>query len=256
MFMFRFQDTQGELDYIGEFLDVRVTVVDNLKNNGMKHKYSLVLTNTGSNIIKHGNWSIYFYSFFMVEPDHLPAAEGYTLPHYFLKVNHIKGCLFSITPVAGFPNLGFNQSHYSEFIAQYWDATKTDVMPNWYVASPSLQAVNIQSTATGRKFVTDFRSVRQWKRNRADQDNPFTAQQRYRRYHVRDLKKAIKLLVPTPKLVRIISNDFLGIQNMTILYEPQLQGVADYMAGEIFDRFSTCYNSCVKKMYFMYFKLQ
>lgn len=106
---------QSDLNYIGEHLDIRLAVVDNLKHNGLKHKLSLVLTNTGNKTIKPGDWSIYFYSFLMIEPEHLPKAKEYILPHYNLKLMHIKGSLFSITPTNGFPNLTYNQSHYSEF---------------------------------------------------------------------------------------------------------------------------------------------
>lgn len=49
---------QSDLNYIGEHLDIRLAVVDNLKHNGLKHKLSLVLTNTGNKTVKPGDWSI------------------------------------------------------------------------------------------------------------------------------------------------------------------------------------------------------
>lgn len=225
---------QTDLNYIGENLDVRIAVVDNLKHNGLKHKLSLVLTNTGNNPIKHGVWSIYFYNFFMIEPDHLPKAEGYVLPHYNLKLMHIKGNLFSITPTTGFPELTYNQSHYSEFYAQYWSVTKTDGMSNWYVAAPSLKAVNIASTVFGKKFIDNFSSVRQWKRTRTDRFDPFTAQARYRRYTIQDFEKAMKLVIPTPKLVKRNSDMFLDVKKLTVSYESPLKKTANLLSGKSF----------------------
>lgn len=225
---------QSDLNYIGEHLDIRLAVVDNLKHNGLKHKLSLVLTNTGNKTIKPGDWSIYFYSFLMIEPEHLPKAKEYILPHYNLKLMHIKGSLFSITPTNGFPNLRYNQSHYSEFFTQYWSVTKTDGMSNWYVAAPSFEAVNIASTAFGKKFIDNFTSVRQWKRTRADRYNPFTAQARYRRYTIQDFEKAIKLVIPTPKLVNRNSDGFLSVINLSVSYESLLKETASFLSGSSF----------------------
>lgn len=222
---------QSDLNYIGEHLDIRLAVVDNLKHNGLKHKLSLVLTNTGNKTIKPGDWSIYFYSFLMIEPEHLPKAKEYILPHYNLKLMHIKGSLFSITPTNGFPNLRYNQSHYSEFFTQYWSVTKTDGMSNCYVAAPSFEAVNIASTAFGKKFIDNFTSVRQWKRTRADRYNPFTAQARYRRYTIQDFEKAIKLVIPTPKLVNRNSDGFLSVINLSVSYESLLKETASFLSG-------------------------
>lgn len=222
---------QTDLNYIGEHLDIRLAVVDNLKHNGLNHKLTLVLTNTGNTTIKHGDWSIYFYSFFMIESEHLPKAKEYVLPHYNLKLMHVKGNLFSITPTIGFPDLTYNQSHYSEFYAQFWSVTKTDWMSNWYIAAPSLKAVNIASTAFGKKFTDNFSSVRQWKRTRTDHYNPFTAQARYRRYTIQDFEKAIKLVIPTPKLVKRNSDNFLRVKNLSVSYESPLKETASFLSG-------------------------
>ncbi|XP_061190125.1 uncharacterized protein LOC133197994 [Saccostrea echinata] len=191
------------------------------------------MTNTGSSVIRRGAWSIYFCSFFMLEPDHLPSAEGYVLPHYFLKIDHVQGCLFSLSPIRGFPDLITNKSHFSEFYGQDWAVTRTDVPPNWYVAAPSLKPVNIHSTSLGKNFVTNFTKARQWKRYRVDQYNPFTAQDRYRRFDFRDFGHSVKLILPTPKKVELLSNDFLPVRNMTVICNSQLLEEANYLANKL-----------------------
>lgn len=65
--------------------------------------------------------------------------------------------------------------------------------------------------------------MRQWKRTRADRYNPFTAQARYRRYTIQDFEKAIKLVIPTPKLVNRNSDGFLSVINLSVSYESLLK---------------------------------
>ncbi|XP_062621012.1 beta-hexosaminidase-like, partial [Saccostrea cucullata] len=221
---------QADLDYMGTFLDIKIAIEDNLKQNGMKHKLSLNMTNIGNGVVRKEGWTIYFCSFFMIEPDHLPSAEGYILPHYFLKVNHIQGCLFSMTPTNGFPTLFANDRHFVEFYGQFWTVSRTDIPPNWYVAAPALKPVNIQSTFTGKRFVTDFTSPKQWKRYRNDQYNPYTAQERFRKYDDKIPTNFLKLVIPTPKDIQIHSNNSLKIHNMTVVCTPDIKEEAVYLS--------------------------
>ncbi|XP_061190127.1 uncharacterized protein LOC133197995 [Saccostrea echinata] len=218
---------------MGTYLDIKIAVEDNLKENGMKHKFSLNLTNIGNGVVENEGWSIYFCSFFMIEPDHLPSADGYILPHYYLKINHIQGCLFSMSPTSGFPRLLANERYFVDFYGQFWAVSRTDLPPNWYVAAPSLKPVNIQSTFTGKRFVSDFTSPRQWKRYRIDQYNPYTAQERYRKYDAGVPTDSLKLVLPTPKHIQVHSNNSLKIRNMTIVCTADLKEEADYLSSKL-----------------------
>ncbi|XP_062581491.1 uncharacterized protein LOC134243275 [Saccostrea cucullata] len=215
---------QADLDYIAANLDVKLSVFDNTKYDGTKHRLSLTLTNTGSKTIRPDNWSIYFYSFFMIEPDHLPSPEGYILTNYKVKLNHVKGSLFSMTPTADFPDITPNGFHYIEFFGQWWAVARSDIPPNWYITGPDLKPVNIKSTATGEKFVTRFSTVSQWKRYRVDQFNPFTPQDRYKRQKVRNFNTHTKKVIPTPKHVEVLSQQSLDLSKMMAVCTPVVSG--------------------------------
>jgi len=46
-----------------------------------------------------GDWEIYFYSFYLIEPDNLPDPQGYVVAGFCF--NHVNGILFKFQPVAG-----------------------------------------------------------------------------------------------------------------------------------------------------------
>ena len=67
-------------------------------------------------------------------------------------------------------------------IIQFWSVSKSDIMPNWYVAGPDLEAVLIKSTTDDApSFRSDFKTQDQYQRYRGDQYHPFTAEKRYER---------------------------------------------------------------------------
>lgn len=108
------------------------------------------------------------------------APDGYLLPEgHGLKVTHINGCLFKFSPTNDFQNLNPGNSIRIMFNASFWCVAKTDVMPNWYMATDSLQARTVTSTAgEGLEFVGPFDSKNKWKRYPSDRYNPYTAKQR------------------------------------------------------------------------------
>ena len=221
---------QRDLDYISSHLDIKVTIVDNLQHDGAKHLFHLVLTNTGKIPISQDGWTIYFYSFFMMESDHLPHKEGYVVPHYNVRLNHIQGCLFSMQPTIDFEDIAENSSRVLEFYGQNWAVSKTDVPPNWYVAAPGFTAKTISSTSTGQNFVTDLDQVRQWKRYRHDLYNPYTPQDRYRRYQVRNRNSHDDRIIPTPKQYTKGSRK-VDISAWKIVTTSNLQVEATYLKG-------------------------
>ena len=64
---------------------------------------------------------------------------------------------------------------------KFWTVSKSDVMPNWYMASPGLEPRLIESTADGQDFVSDFDLPQQYKRYEQDSYEPFTPEDRYKR---------------------------------------------------------------------------
>ena len=59
--------TQQELNYIGNNLDVKVKITDNLKYDGKRHTMILSLSNSGNQAINLRDVVMYFHSFFMIE---------------------------------------------------------------------------------------------------------------------------------------------------------------------------------------------
>lgn len=223
---------QTDLNYIGQNLEIKIKVDDNTKYDGKKHRFSLNMTNTGSKTIRRDDWSIYFYSFWMIEPGNLPSADGYILPNYKVKFTHINGGLFSMTPTADFPDILPNGIHFIEFYGQWWAVSRSDVPPNWYVTGQNLNPVNIESTATGKRFVADFSSIPQWKRYRVDQYNPFTAQDRYRRYNVRNFNTHSNRIIPTPKKMEIRSSKYLSISDKTAICTSDVSESCSLLKGK------------------------
>lgn len=112
--------------------------------------------NIGNKIIKFGDWSIYFYSFLVIEFEYLLKVKEYILLYYNLKLMYIKGSLFSIILMNGFLNLIYNQFYYFEFFIQYWSVIKIDGMFNWYVVVLLFEVVNIVFIVFGKKFIDNF----------------------------------------------------------------------------------------------------
>ncbi|XP_069102366.1 uncharacterized protein [Argopecten irradians] len=206
--------TQLDLDYIASNLHIKVKVADNLEYNGGKHKFIVTLRNTGNQEIRGDNWTIYFYSFFMLEGQYLPRPGGYEPPGQGVNLNHVAGCLFGMTATSNFQNIGPMNERIIEFFGDNWAVTRSDVPPNWYIASEGLQSKVINSTVFGSRFVEDFTSVRQWKRYRADRYNPYTSRDRAIRYGPEAETPSEKYnILPTPKNVAVTSNKVLNVRS-------------------------------------------
>ena len=221
---------QSDLDYISRYMDLKVTIVDNLQKDGAQHLFHVVLTNTGPSPISQDGWTIYFSSYFMIESDHLWHNDDYVVPHYNIRLSHVQGVLFSMQPTTDFRDIGANESRILEFYGQNWAVSKTDVPPNWYVAAPGFTAKVISSTSTGRDFVTDLDHVGQWKRYRGDLYNPYTPQDRYRRYLVRNHNSHQDRIIPTPKQFTKGSGK-VDIRSWKVVTTSDLQSEANFLKG-------------------------
>lgn len=202
--------TQADLDGIAKNIQIKVDVADNLQFNGGKHLFRVKFENKGSRSLSGTNWKIYFYSFFVIEADHIMSAdgnyifpEGYVLEDSKLKINHAKGSLYSLSPVAGFPEISPNATREITFLGANWAISKSDVPPNWYIVADGLSPRVFESTS--RDFVGDFTEPNQWKRTKYDLYNPYTTMDRFERYKKINLQPKMKLSIPTPK--EIIEHD-------------------------------------------------
>uniref|UniRef100_H2Z5P6 beta-N-acetylhexosaminidase n=1 Tax=Ciona savignyi TaxID=51511 RepID=H2Z5P6_CIOSA len=184
---------QGDLNYIGQNLDVKFEVVNNLNGNDANFNAKITLKNAGNTPIKKDTWEIYFYCLYMVEPDHLPNDNGYEVSGLIFR--HVNGILFKFSPSESFQAGGVVGV---DLVIQYWSVSRTDNMPRWYVASENLNPVLIKSTENIEDFVGDFTTNATYKRYAADRYNPFTGEDRYKRFSSMQSDATPKPVIPTP----------------------------------------------------------
>ena len=113
-------------------LVVQVSSVDNLKDDGNTHIMRIRLHNNGTRVMRGKAWELFFHSFFMVEPDHLPQ-KAFIDDDYKVKYRHVTGSLFSISPAEGFHDILPNSTRTVEHKAKNWAVSKSDFLPNWYL---------------------------------------------------------------------------------------------------------------------------
>ena len=193
--------TQQELNYIGENLDVKVKLTDNLKHDGKYHFMVITLTNQGTAPVETRTLKLFFHSFFMVEPDHLPNRNGFVSLQHNVKIFHINGMLFRAQFLPKFGDIMPGQSKQMKFKVLDWAVSKSDVPGNWYVTSGTREPRILKSTSVkDHTFVEDFVGPNQYKRYKADVYNPFTPWERFDRVKGRDLgyDAVASNVIPTP----------------------------------------------------------
>lgn len=223
-------------------LKVRYDVIDNLqtslKDERKTYRAQITLTNEGLADITRGNWALYLCSIRMIEEEHTAHnSQGFALPGgQGINVTHINGCLFKFAPNKDFKTMKHNDTLILAFNASFWCASRTDVMPNWYIAADGLQARTITSTAGGNLgFVGEFNTSKKWKRFPSDLYNPYTAEKRLELGVVKDLKMAPNIVIPTP--LEIEQDDtkrkaFFGTGDWIVLAPKELDTEARYLASK------------------------
>ncbi|KAL3885016.1 hypothetical protein ACJMK2_025115 [Sinanodonta woodiana] len=216
---------------------IRVRVVDNLKYSTNKHIVEISLTNTGSNDVAEVGWKMYFHSFFLVEPDHFPGNYSKTifLHEQRIRVYMLQGDLYAIEPQKGFGELKPNITKTISIFAADSSISRTDFMPNWIIASNGLQPRVIESTDDqSLKFVEAFVQPRQWKRYHFDRFNPYTCQERARRFNVKDQGKSEILILPTPKesIIDESKKMHFNVQTLRIISSDDLKSEAEYLSNK------------------------
>lgn len=178
-------------------LVVQVSSVDNLKDDGNTHIMRIRLHNNGTRVMRGKAWELFFHSFFMVEPDHLPQ-KAFIDDDYKVKYRHVTGSLFSISPAEGFHDILPNSTRMVEHKAKNWAVSKSDFLPNWYLKADNLEPRLIKSTNSSQ-FAGDISSAKQWKRFKYDRYNPFTSQDRYERFYTLYAFTNGPSVIPKPK---------------------------------------------------------
>lgn len=223
-------------------LKVRYDVIDNLqtslRDKRKTYRAQITLVNEGTADITVGDWALYLCSIRMIEEDHTAHnPQGYVLPGgHGISVTHINGCLFKFAPTKDFKPMKDNDSLTLLFNASFWCVSRTDVMPNWYVAADGLQARTVISTAgDGFGFVGPFETFRKWKRFPSDLYDPYTPQKRLELGLVTDLKEAPNIVIPTPVEVEQDAQKrkaFFGTGDWIVVAPKELDSEARYLASK------------------------
>lgn len=223
-------------------LKVRYDVIDNLQTSLEDKKKTfraqITLVNEGAADITVGDWALYLCSIRMIEEEHTAHnSQGFVLPGGpGINVTHINGCLFKFAPNKDFKTMKHNDSLVLAFNASFWCASRTDVMPNWYIAADGLQARTITST-TGEKlsFVGPFETFKKWKRFPSDLYDPYTPQERLELGLVKDLKEAPNIVIPTPIEIEQDTKKrkaFFGTGDWIVVAPKELNTEAQYLASK------------------------
>ncbi|XP_053390345.1 uncharacterized protein LOC123562093 isoform X1 [Mercenaria mercenaria] len=201
--------TQEQLDTLASTISIRATNLYNLRDNEKTHTVRIYVKNVGNANIPASGWRLYFHSMYLVYPDIFPKNMSVELDVEHVKVGMIQGDLYYLEPSSGFVEIQPNEVREYDIKVAWWSVSRTDFMPHWYVVSKNdLVEPRVVNTTNslGLEYVEPIDDVRQWKRFAADRYNPYTAQERLRRYRVEDQGKIAKLVIPTPLEV-VISED-------------------------------------------------
>ncbi|MEG7522685.1 MAG: carbohydate-binding domain-containing protein, partial [Chromatiales bacterium] len=171
-------ESQKLIDYLGQNLGVRYTVVRN-GNGSLLFEAEIELNNGGDEKIASTDWELFLCHIRLIEPATI-RPNGAELGTSGFKAFHLNGCLHKIVPSVGFTELLPGQTVTIAFQAQYWQVAITDVMPNWYVVTSGATPAVIKSTAgESMDFVAPFTTPEQLKRVPGDRFKPFTAEHRF-----------------------------------------------------------------------------
>ena len=100
---------------------------------------------------------------------------------------------------------------------KYWQVSRTDSMPNWFVGAEGMDPVVIGNTVSeDLNYVSKFDTSNKWKRYPDDQYNPYSPPTRYGIHKdIADRGLAIKPLIPSPKNLKIDRNKAVLIGGRT-----------------------------------------
>ncbi|XP_046350295.2 uncharacterized protein LOC124131226 [Haliotis rufescens] len=231
---------QPIVDNVAQSLVVKYAVLDNFKNGAKSFIAQISLTNKGAHDIQAGNWGLYLFSIYKIEPDY---PNGFVFEATKVKFTHIDGCLFKMETVHGFEPIKPGEQRKLKITIQNWSVSRTDVMPNWYIWAEGMKPRIISSTTgEGLSFVADFDTPNKWKRyntdNFKDYYDPYSPATRFRRNEkVHDLGTAPLPIIPTPVSMETGKQGTVSLATCcwVIVSHPMFMNQADYLRQSMID---------------------
>nr|WP_232300013.1 family 20 glycosylhydrolase [Colwellia sp. MT41] len=206
--------SQGDIDKIAQHLQVSYRVVTNIASDKCDSKvadgacFEVELTFTAQQAIAAKDWTIHFSQ---IAPIQSFESDDFS-------VKHLNGDLHQISLKDNFSGFAAGESKSLLFRAQFWSLAESDVMPNYIVSAPGIEARVIASTKpfidtdSGLEMlphVASFTDIeRQFKRSAADKTQWLTPEKLYQRNAVltEDQLGVVQAIIPTPKSVSIDAN--------------------------------------------------
>jgi hexosaminidase len=203
--------TQQQLSVLGEQLQVTYQVLDNRpgahcdKNraDGLCFQSQLLLTMPED--WQAGNWSMYFSHMSPIQRDFSDDFD----------IEFLNGDLHRLTPTSNFEGFEAGQPIAVPLQADYWHLAKTDIMPNYYVVSGSLQPELVNSTiariddATGLEILPHAggftEQEKHLKRSSGDQTLFASAENQFRRITTDNIaaEQLRSEMIPTPRTIEM-----------------------------------------------------
>jgi hexosaminidase len=206
--------SQADINQIAVELDVNYRVVTNIPTDKCDSKvadgacFEVELTFTAKQAIAAKDWTIHFSQ---IAPIQSFESDDFN-------VKHLNGDLHQISLKDTFSGFALGEQKTLNFRAMFWSLAESDVMPNYIVSAPGLEARVIDSTKpyidkeTGLEVVphveTFTDSHTQFKRSAEDQTQWLTSEKLYQRNSllVEDKLAVIQAIIPTPLSVSIDAN--------------------------------------------------
>jgi hexosaminidase len=141
--------TQSELEDIASNLQIKYEVVDNIagehcdKTQSTGACFISDITLSSDKALNTRGWALYFSQVSPVQK----ALDGE------FTIEHVNGDLHKITPKSGLKLIGPDSPQTLRFTSNFWHLSKSDIMPNYYLASNNpeleLDAALVVSTRSG-----------------------------------------------------------------------------------------------------------
>ena len=181
---------------------------------------------------------MYGYIFRTVEHKSFPYPNGFYIHSCGLKIYHVNGMLYKFIP-SGVYYTEIKPGDYITCILKVhgFQVGRTDSMPNWYVTGRDLVPQIITNTQQeSLKYVSDFKSERQYKRRKDDPYSPLSAPERYAMYETETVKGVeAHPVIPTPLEIKIDKDKNIewNTQVWRIVRNTYFDEEIKYLAGEL-----------------------
>jgi len=207
--------TQKDIDNIAQDLDVNYRVVTNIPSDKCDSKvadgacFEVELSFTAKKAIAAKDWTIHFSQ---IAPIQSFESKDFT-------VKHLNGDMHLISLKDSFSGFSQGETKTLNFRAMFWSLAESDVMPNYIVSAPRLDARVIESTVpyidkdTGLEILPHVEAftdtATQFKRSSADKTQWLNSETLYQRNALlsEDNTAAgdlavLQAIIPTPKSVQ------------------------------------------------------